>query len=183
MSRVVRLTLAIGLVAGLGFIVCDAVTSSDAEASGPYSAWTRKELTSITDRGSVRSSVLLPENLPPEAAGKDDSGFYLASNPITAEGRNRAGEVWSTLYVVSALPPATGNISGYYVYQEWMGSPERHRPRCSPRDRPTGVLIRQVGDSKLSICLGPHPTDAARDYWSKVPFTADLGKVTWLRDG
>jgi hypothetical protein len=182
-SRVVRLTLGIGLAAGSGFFLFDAATSSDAEASGPYSALTRTELTSIIDRGSVRNPVLLPEDLPPGAASDDDSGFYLTSNPITAEGRKHAGEVWLTVYVASALPPAIGNVSGYDVYQEWTGSPERHRPRCNPGDRPTGVLIRHVGDNKLSICLGPHPTDAARDYWSKVPFTADLAKVTWLRDG
>ena len=183
MSRVVRLTLGIGVAAGSGFFLFDAATSSDAEASGPYSALTRTELSSVIARGSVRNPVLLPEDLPPGASSDDDSGFYLTSNPVTAEGRKHAGEVWLTVYVASALPPAIGNVSGYDVYQEWTGSPERHRPRCNPGDRPTGVLIRHVGDNKLSICLGPHPTDAARDYWSNVPFTSDLAKVTWLRDG
>jgi hypothetical protein len=179
----VRLTLGIGLAAGSGLFLFDAATSSDAEASGPYSALTRTELTSIIDRGSVRNPVLLPEELPLGAPSGDDSGFYLLSNPITTEDPKSAGEVWLTEYVASALPPAIGNVTGYDVYQEWTGSPGRHRPRCKPADRPTGVLIRHVGDSKLTICLGPHPTNAARDYWSKVPFTADPAKVTWLRDG
>jgi hypothetical protein len=127
--------------------------------------------------------VLLPAELPPGAGSEDDSGFYLASNPITDRNRRDAGKVWLSTYIVDALPPASGNVSGYYVYQEWMGSPQRLRQRCNNNDRPQGVVVRHVGDDRVSICLGPHPTRASRDYWRTVRFTSDLSEVEWLRNG
>jgi hypothetical protein len=181
-GRVARLVLAISVVVGAGLVAHHALID-DAEASGPYSSWTRSELGSITARGAARNPVLLPEQLPPGVDAEDDSGFYLVSNPITARDRRNAGKVWHALYVVSALPPAVGSVTGYSVYQEWLGAPGLHRPRCNKHDRPVGVLTRRVGDDRLTICLGPHPTEAARRYWRNVRFTADLDEVDWLRDG
>lgn len=92
-----------------------------------------------------------------------------------------AGEVWLSVYSVSALPAAVGNVTGYSVYQEWMGSPERHRRRCMGKRSFNEGVLRRVGDDKLTICLGPHPTDVARNYWKTVHFTSDLTEVDWLR--
>jgi hypothetical protein len=167
-------------VAGFAY---GAATGDDPEDGGRYSALTRSQLASITERGAQTNSVLLPAELPPGAGDDDEPGFFLPSNPVTADSRKDAGKVWATLYSVDALPPAFGNVSGYYVYQEWMRAPGAHRKRCNRNDRPQGVLIRRVGDDKVTVCLGPHPTEAARDYWRTVAFTANLRDVQWLRDG
>jgi hypothetical protein len=162
---VVRLAVALAVTVGCGFIVYDVVVSRAAKVSGPYAEFTRSELAALTTRGSSRNPALLPRDLPPGAGRSDDSGFYLLNKPITADGRRHAGEVWLSVYSVSALPAAVGNVTGYSVYQEWMGSPERHRRRCMGKGSFNEGVVRRVGDDKLTICLGPHPTDVARNYW------------------
>lgn len=137
----------------------------------------------MTAPGARHSPLLLPAALPPHADRQEDGGFFLVGNPVTSRGRRSAGKVWSTHYSVSALPPASGNVSGYVVYQEWTRSPDALRPRCNADDRPHGVLVRRVGDDRITVCLGPRPTAAARRYWRTVRFTSDLDAVEWLRDG
>jgi hypothetical protein len=174
---------AVAITVSTGLVVLDRVADDEAEASGPHSEWTRSELGSMTAKGARHSALLLPAELPPGAEQQEDGGFYLVSNPITEKSRRDAGKVWSTSYSVSALPPASGNVTGYYVYQEWTGSPETIRARCNKNDRPEGVLVRHVGDDRMTVCLGPHPTAASRKYWRTVRFTANLNEVEWLRDG
>jgi len=40
-----------------------------------------------------------------------------------------------------------------------------------------------VGDDRLTICLGPHPTEESQNYWETVAFTSNLDDVTWLETG
>lgn len=174
----------VGVVVTGAFLVGhNAFRSDDAAASGPYAEFTRGELARLTTRGSTRNPVLLPSDLPTGADVDDESGFSLLNKPITDDGRRHAGEVWLSVYSVAALPPKAGNVSGYSVYQEWMKTPERHRPRCSSKHSPHESVVRQVGDDRLTICLGPHPTEASRVYWEAVAFTSDLTAVAWLEDG
>ncbi len=105
----------------------------------------------------------------------------MINKPITGSRRD-AGKVWMTTYVVDALPPARGNISEYTVYQEWTKTSDAHRRRCDKPRTHNAVVTRQIGDDRLTICLGPHPTRTARTYWQTVPFTDDLDAVDWLPD-
>jgi hypothetical protein len=171
--------LVVGAVAVAATALHSAATPDDPVDGGPSSGWTLQEMRDLTARGSGRNPVLLPRVLPD---GVDETnGSFLLGNPITGP-RKVAGQVWMTSYVVDALPPEHGTISGYTVYQEWLKAPAAHRPRCRSRQVDNAVLTRRVGDDLLTICLGPFPTRVARDYWRTVPFTADLGAVTWLPD-
>lgn len=164
--------------AAVGIVKADA--ARDIDDPGRYSAYTRGELRELTGKGS-RNPVLLPRDLPPGAHGQDEPGFFLYSNPVTSDRPRHAGEVWLTSYDVGALPPAVGNVTGYLVYQEWERAPQAHRPRCSGGgSAPNQKLVRHIGDDDLTICLGPHPTLQARQYWATVEFTSDLTTVTWL---
>ncbi|CAI9403992.1 hypothetical protein HIDPHFAB_04090 [Nocardioides sp. T2.26MG-1] len=158
-------------------------TDDGPQDGGRYSALTRSQLASTIERGARQDPLLLPAQLPPGADEEDEPGFFLPSNPIPGANRDGTGKMWMTLYSVDALPPAFGNVTGYLVYQDWMGAPGRHRARCNRHDTQQGVLVRKVGDDRVTVCLGPHPTAAARDYWRTVGFTDDLGDVEWLRDG
>jgi hypothetical protein len=173
--------LVIGLLATGVFI--HGFNPSKEATSGPYAEFTRSDLSRLIAFGQVRNAVLLPRDLPPGTERTDESDFYLLNKPVTDDARRHAGEVWLTSYSVGALPPATGNVTGYSVYQEWQQTPERHLPRCSPNRSGNKVVVRQVGDDKLTICLGPNPTKTSRKYWSTVDFTSQLSEVEWLRDG
>lgn len=180
-----RAALAVVAIALLTGVVLSYVSRdrSGEDGSGPYAEFTRSQLSRLVASGSNRDPVLLPRDLPPGVGRTEDSDFLLLNRPVTDDRRRHAGEVWLSTYVVGALPPATGNISGYDVYQEWRRTPGRHRPRCSPRRTGNQVVLRRVGDDVLTICLGPNPTQTSRDYWSTVEFTSDLRRVEWLGDG
>jgi hypothetical protein len=183
-TKAVLAVVAVGVVVAAAFLVgYNVLRSDDAAASGPYAEFTRGELARLTAPGSTRNPVLLPSDLPTGADLDEESGFYLLNKPITDDGRRHAGEVWLSVYSVAALPPKAGDVSGYSVYQEWMKTPERHRPRCSSKHSPNESVVRQMGDDKMTICLGPHPTEASRDYWETVAFTSDLTAIAWLEDG
>lgn len=171
--------LAVGAVAAAVAGLHDATTPDDPVDGGPSAGWTLQEMRDLTARGSGRNPVLLPTVLPD---GVDETtGSFLLGNPITGS-RKVAGQVWMTSYIVDALPPEYGNISGYTVYQEWLKTPGAHRRRCWNRTIDNAVLTRRVGDDLLTICLGPFPSREARAYWRTVPFTADLSAVSWLPD-
>ena len=151
---------------------------SGKNGSGPYAEFTRSQLSQLVAAGSKRNPVLLPLTLPQGVGDPENNDFVLLNKPVTDDRRRHAGEVWLSTYVVGALPPTTGNISGYSVYQEWQQTPGQHRPRCTGNQ----TVVRQVGNDVLTICLGPSPTLTSRDYWSTVEFTSDLRRVEWLRD-
>ncbi|MBB6628857.1 hypothetical protein H5V45_16130 [Nocardioides sp. KIGAM211] len=158
-----------------------AASGSDESPSGPHAEFTRSQLVRLTARGSARNPVLLPRDLPPGTDNTGERDFTLLNKPFTSTGRQRAGAVWLTEYSVGALPPADGRVTGYTVYQEWSQTPELHRPRCRSGRRDNVTVVRVVGDDQLTICLGPDPTAASREYWSTVAFTSSLSDVGWLR--
>jgi len=161
--------------------VVSAFAGHDADDPGSYSVYTRGQLSELIKSGS-RNPVLFPRDLPPGAGSQDDPGFLFYSNPVTSDTPRRAGQVWLTSYDIGALPPAVGNVSGYFVYQEWQRAPKAHQPRCTGGgNAPNQKLVRHIGDDDVTICLGPHPTSEARHYWATVEFTSDLNQVAWLR--
>lgn len=110
---------------------------------------------------------LLPERLPD---GQTSGAPFLDSVVLTGKGSART---WTLGFSIDALPPAKGNITGYSIYQV---DPSRDPHRCVGAER----AVRVVADSRISICLGPNPTDEARRYWSTVPLSSDMTRVTWL---
>lgn len=115
---------------------------------------------------------LLPVAMPP---GQSDAvPFLVDGSPITEV--DGSGRTWWSQFTADSLPPASGTATGYEVYQV---SAEASAPDCAPSES----VLRTVGDNNLVICLGPQPSEAARDYWATVSFSSNLNEIAWLSPG
>jgi len=112
---------------------------------------------------------LLPVTLPPGPPAP--APFLVTGFPIT--DRKKGARTWMTEFTADNLPPSSGNVTGYTVYQVPATSKARS---CGSAKR----VVRQVDDNRLAICLGPHPTRVAVEYWSNVEFSSHLSGIKWL---
>ncbi len=138
-------------------------------AGGADAGYTAVQLTARASTG-FEDPALFPAHLP--AGQSPEESFLVAGYPITSAGKG--SRAWMTDYSVDTLPPATGNSTGYTVFQTSRST----RPRsCGGH---TEQPVRRVGDNWITVCLGPHPSETARQYWGSVPFTDDVEAVTWV---
>ena len=117
-----------------------------------------------------------PAQPPP---GYDPQGAPLLVG-FPEPGGGKSTKVWVTLYSIDVLPPAVGDVGGYRLVQSSADSAEY--PSCGANYPASSVLHRQMSDAKLTICLGPNPTEAAKFYLANATLTKSLKEIEWLKN-
>jgi hypothetical protein len=139
-------------------------------SSGFTPEYINVDFTRVVESGSD-DPFLLPVALPPGPPAP--APFLVTGFPIT--DRENGARTWMTEFTADNLPPTSGNVTGYTVYQVPASS---KAPSCGSAER----VVREVDDNRLSICLGPRPTKAAVEYWSNVEFSSQLSGIKWLNE-